>query len=65
VQGRSENGPGNYLDTTGRGISVGFAWQKDGMPVRIDLNYDAVRDDNQTAYERDLDMVGLRVSYMF
>lgn len=65
VQGRSENGPGNNLDTTGRGISVGFAWQKDGMPVRIDLNYDAVRDDNQTVYERDLDIVGLRVSYMF
>ena len=65
VKGRSENGGGNYLDTTGRGVSVGVAWQKVGMPLRVDLNYDAVRDDNQDFYERDLDMVGLRVSYMF
>ena len=36
-----------------------------GMPVRVDVNYDAIRDDNQPAYERDLDLVGLRVSYMF
>ncbi len=35
------------------------------MPLRVDLNYDAVRDDNQNFYERDLDMIGLRVSYMF
>ncbi len=65
VKGRSENGGGNYLDTTGRGVSVGVAWQKVGMPLRVDLNYDAVRDDNQNFYERDLDMIGLRVSYMF
>lgn len=65
MQGRTENGGGNYLDTTGRGVSVGLAWQKDGMPIRIDLNYDAIRDDNQTAYERELNLVGLRVSYMF
>jgi hypothetical protein len=67
VQGRSENGGGNYLDTRGRGVSVGIAWERPdaGMPVRVDLNYDAVRDDNQPAYERELDMIGLRVSYMF
>lgn len=66
VRGVSENGPGNNLDTTGRGLSVGFAWEKTvGTPLRIDLNYDAIRDDNQPAYERDLDLIGLRVSYMF
>ena len=66
VKGVSENGPGNNLDTTGRGLSVGLGWQPaGGMPVRIDVNYDAIRDDNQPAYERDLDLVGLRVSYMF
>jgi len=65
VQGRSENGELNYLSTTGRGFSIGLAWQKVGMPVRVDLNYDAVRDDNQTSFERELDMIGLRVSYMF
>jgi hypothetical protein len=66
VKGVSENGFGNYLDTTGRGLSVGLGWQPSGgMPVRIDVNYDAIRDDNQPAYERDLDLIGLRVSYMF
>lgn len=66
VRGVSENGPGNNLDTTGRGLSLGLAWeQMGGMPVRVDVNYDAIRDDNQPAYERDLDLVGLRVSYMF
>jgi len=67
VRGRAEDGPGNYLDTTGRGLSIGVAWEKlDGrMPLRVDLNYDAVRKDNATAYERELDMIGLRLSYMF
>ena len=67
VRGKTENGPGNYLDTTGRGVSVGVAWERvsDQMPVRIDLNYDSIRTDDQPAYERDLDMVGLRISYMF
>ena len=65
AKGRSENGGGNYLSTTGRGLSIGLAWQKDGTPLRIDLNYDRIRDDNQKAFERDLDMIGLRVSYMF
>lgn len=66
VKGISENGPGNNLDTTGRGLSVGLGWQPGGgMPVRVDVNYDAIRDDNQPAYERDLDLFGLRVSYMF
>lgn len=66
VKGVSENNPGNNLDTTGRGLSVGLGWQPaGGMPLRIDVNYDAIRDDNQPLYERDLDLVGLRVSYMF
>lgn len=67
VQGLSENGGGNYLDTRGQGVSVGIAWERPdaGLPVRVDLNYDAVRDDNQPAYDRNLDMIGLRVSYMF
>lgn len=66
VKGISENGPGNNLDTTGRGLSVGLGWQPTGgMPVRIDVNYDAIRDDNQPLFERDLDLIGLRVSYLF
>lgn len=66
VKGVSENNPGNNLDTTGRGLSVGLGWQPSGgMPMRIDVNYDAIRDDNQPLYERDLDLIGLRVSYMF
>ena len=66
VKGVTENGPGNNLDTTGRGLSVGLGWQPaGGMPVRLDVNYDAIRDDNPPDYERDLDLVGLRVSYLF
>jgi hypothetical protein len=65
VKGRAESGPGNNVDTTGRGVSVGVAWERDGSPLRVDLNYDAIRSDNQTMYDRDLDMIGLRVSYMF
>lgn len=65
VKGRTENGLAGYLSTTGQGVSLGLSWQKDGMPLRIDLNYDVVRNDNQDYFERDLDMIGLRVSYMF
>ena len=65
ASGVSENGPGNNLDTTGRGLSLGIGWESAGAPVRGDLNYDAIRTDNQTLYERDLDLIGLRVSYMF
>ena len=67
VQGVSENGPGNNLDTTGNGLSLGLGWEQQGgaMPMRIDVNYDAIRNDDQPAYDRELDMFGLRVSYMF
>lgn len=65
VKGVSENGPGNNLDTTGNGYSFGFGWEAAGQPVRVDLNFDVIRDDDQPAYERDLDLVGLRLSYMF
>lgn len=65
VMGTSENSPGYHPDTTGHGLSLGFGWEPAAMPVRVDVNYDAIRDDNQPAYERDLDLMGLRVSYMF
>jgi hypothetical protein len=67
VRGLTENGGGNYLDTTGRGVSVGVAWEQlsGGLPVRVDLNYDAIQTDNQPLFDRSLDMIGLRVSYMF
>ncbi len=65
VDGVTENGGGNYLDTTGKGLSLGFGWEPATMPVRIDVNYDAIRDDDQPLYERDLDLIGLRASYMF
>ena len=67
VRGLVESGPGNNVSAMGRGISVGVAWESvgSGMPLRVDLNYDAVSRDNVTAYERSLDMIGLRVSYMF
>jgi hypothetical protein len=67
VQGRLENGGGNYLDSVGRGVSVGVAWERlyGGKPVRADLNYDSIQSDNNSDHDRSLDMVGLRVSYMF
>jgi hypothetical protein len=67
VRGRAEDGPGTFVDTTGRGLSIGVAWEQvgGGLPVRVDLNYDSVKTDNANNYDRSLDMVGLRVSYMF
>lgn len=67
VRGRAEDGPGIFVDATGRGISLGVAWEQVGgrVPVRVDLNYDAVRQDNTNNFDRELDMIGLRVSYMF
>lgn len=67
VRGRAEDGPGNYVNATGRGLSLGVSWEQVGgtMPLRVDLNYDAIREDDADLYERDLDMLGLRVSYMF
>jgi len=67
VRGQAEDGPGVYVGATGRGLSVGVSWENSGagMPVRVDLNYDAVTEDNANNYDRSLDMIGLRVSYMF
>lgn len=67
ADGLAEDGPGNYVDTAGHGLSLGVAWEKvDGpYPVRIDLNMDHISKDNANLYDRQLDMIGLRVSYMF
>lgn len=67
VSGRAEDGPDTYVDAIGRGLSFGVAWENlgGGMPVRVDLNYDAIREDDANNYDRKLDMIGLRVSYMF
>lgn len=67
VHGRAEDGPGTYVSTTGRGLSLGLSWEQVGgsVPVRVDLNYDAIREDDANNYDRDLDMIGLRLSYMF
>ena len=66
ARGVTENGPGNNLDTVGRGLSFGLGWEQVGsLPVRVDVNYDAIKHDNQQAFDRKLDLVGLRVSYMF
>ncbi|TAG20889.1 MAG: hypothetical protein EAZ40_09385 [Rhodobacterales bacterium] len=67
VRGRAEDGPGNFVSTIGRGLSLGVAWEQvgGGLPVRVDLNYDSVKTDNANNFDRSLDMVGLRVSYMF
>ncbi len=67
VSGRLEANPGDFRSSTGEGLSVGLAWEHlyGGAPVRVDLNYDSIRSDSNPTYERSLDMVGLRVSYMF
>lgn len=67
VRGRAEDGPGNYVNATGRGLSLGVSWEQVGgnLPVRVDVNYDAIRIDDANNYDRKLDMIGLRVSYMF
>lgn len=65
VMGTSEISPGIHPDTTGHGLSLGFGWEPAAAPVRVDVNYDTIRDDDQPEYERDLDLIGLRVSYMF
>jgi len=67
VRGLAEDGPDNYVDATGRGLSLGIAWEQVGsrVPVRVDLNYDAIHTDDANLYDRDLNMLGLRVSYLF
>lgn len=66
VSGLAEDNPGVYVDTVGRGLSLGVAWEKTaGLPVRVDVNYDAIRKDDANNYTRDLDILGLRLSYMF
>lgn len=65
AKGLAENGPGNNVDITGRGYSLGLGWTPADMAVRIDVNYDSIQSDNRPEYDRDLKMIGLRVSYMF
>lgn len=67
VKGTAEDGPGNYVDTTGTGLSLGLSWQSGNvaLPVRVDLNFDRINSDDADLFDRDLDLIGLRVSYMF
>jgi Outer membrane protein beta-barrel domain len=67
VNGRAEERNSVYRSTSGHGVSVGVSWENFGssLPVRVDLNYDRIRDDDLAPFERELDMIGLRASYMF
>lgn len=67
VRGRLEQNPGEYVDATGTGFSLGVAWEKPlgDRAVRLDLNYDFIDDDDHPTYPRELEIIGLRVSYMF
>ncbi|MBN8632222.1 MAG: hypothetical protein J0L76_15370 [Rhodobacterales bacterium] len=66
IKGIAEDGPGFFVDATGRGASLGLAWQgKGGMPLRYDLNVDRIISDDTANYDRSLNVIGLRVSYMF
>lgn len=67
VRGRLEANPGDYRRSTGSGWSVGVFWEKASstIPVRIDLNFDKIENDNIPTYGWSLEMFGVRVSYMF
>lgn len=66
IKGVAEDGPGTFVDATGRGVSVGLALQgKGSLPLRYDLNIDRIISDDTPNYDRSLDVIGLRVSYMF
>lgn len=66
AKGTVEDAPGLLVDAKGTGLSVGLAWQAaSGMPLRYDLNIDRIRKDDAPNFDRSLDMVSLRVSYMF
>lgn len=66
IKGIAEDNPGLFVDATGRGASLGLAWQgKGSLPLRYDLNVDRITSDDTPNYDRSLDVIGLRVSYMF
>lgn len=67
VKGMAEDGPGDYVDATGKGVSLGVAWEPEStaMPLRYDLNYDQINSDDATNHWRSLHVIGLRASYMF
>ena len=66
IKGVAEDGPRLFVDATGRGASLGLAWQgKGSLPLRYDLNVDRIISDDTPDYDRSLDVIGLRVSYMF
>lgn len=66
IRGTVEDGPGTFVGGTGRGVSMGLAWQgTGGMPLRYDLNFDRITSDNTPNYDRSLDVIGVRLSYMF
>ncbi len=68
VQGWGEQGNSDYKDTHGTGMSWGLSWEAPpslGAPVRVDVNWDSIKNDNLERFDQTLDMVGLRMSYMF
>ena len=67
VRGRLEQNPSEYVDATGTGLSLGIAWEKPfgDRAMRFDLNYDVINEDDHPTYPRELDIIGIRASYMF
>ena len=67
VNGLLENGPGTYVSGRGLGYSVGLGAEKQVAKgtMRIEAIYDVITTDNRPMYDRDLDILSLRASFIF
>ncbi|RYG92388.1 hypothetical protein EU803_08155 [Loktanella sp. IMCC34160] len=67
VAGLAEDGPGNYVDTTATGFTLGVGGQKpvgNGM-LRVELVYDRFEGSEPGDYEKNLDILSLRTVFTF
>lgn len=67
VSGRAEDGPANFADTTAVGYTLGVGLETDfrNSSIRYELTYDNFDEHSPEAFDKDLEIISLRVAFMF
>ena len=67
VEGRGEDGPFNYLHTTSTGFTLGIGLERESGKgtMRYEAVYDRFEGANPDDFDKTLEIVSLRLSYLF
>jgi opacity protein-like surface antigen len=67
VNGLAEDGPGVFVDTGGTGYTLGLGAQKamGTGTLRVELTYDRLGNTDADVFEKNLEVISLRSSFLF